>query len=304
MSPPHVLLALAIATVWGVNFVVMKVALLTLPPFFFAFLRFACAALPLVFFYRPPAVRWRLLACYAGTQFACQYGFLFVGLKLGMPAGLSSAVIQLQAFFTIALAIPMLGARPRGAQLLASAIALSGMAVIAWHVEDRATMTGFVLVILAALSWGVGNIYTKRIAIEIERDGLAVDTMAIVAWASLVAALPLLALSLVFEGPASIVAGVAGSDWRAAGAVLFNGYVVTTFGFGAWTLLMRRYAPATVAPFALLVPIAGMGSAALLLDETLHGWAVVAGTLVILGLAINQYAGLATAATSATPRSS
>ena len=33
----------------------------------------------------------------------CQFGLLFLGMKLGMPAGLSSLVIQLQVFFTIGL---------------------------------------------------------------------------------------------------------------------------------------------------------------------------------------------------------
>ena len=293
MSLPHVLLALGIALAWGTNFVVMKVALGTLPPFLFAFLRFAFAALPLVFFYRRPAVPWRLLWSYALAQFACQYAFLFVGLKLGMPAGLSSAVIQLQVFFTIALAAAMMGEVPRRLQLLAAAIALAGIGVVAWHVEGRATLVGLGLVVAAALSWGFGNVYTKRIAAALARDGLPLDVMAVVAWASLLAMAPLLALTVVFEGPATIATALGRVDWRGVGAVLFNAYVVTTFGFGAWSYLLGRYPTATVAPFALLIPVAGIGSAALLLGEPLHGWTLIAGALVVGGLALNQYAGLA-----------
>ena len=304
MSLPHLAMAVAIAIVWGVNFVFMKVALKTLPPFLFAFLRFAFAAVPLVFLYRRPAVPWRLLVLYASTQFALQYAFLFVGLKLGMPAGLSSAVIQLQAFFTIGLAIAMLGDVPRRGQLWASALALSGMAIIAWHVDGGATLLGLLLVVMAALSWGFGNVFTKRIAASGEAMGRPIDVMALVAWGSLIASPPLLALSLVFEGPARIVTSLAHLDWRPVAAVLFNAYGVTTFGFGAWSFLIRRYSTAMVAPFALLVPIAGMGSAALLLDEALHGWALAAGALVVAGLAVNQASGRRVTISAATPRSS
>jgi O-acetylserine/cysteine efflux transporter len=290
MSLPHILLALAIALVWGVNFVVMKVGLETLPPFFFASLRFTCAAIPLVFFYRRPAVPWRLLWGYAIAQFTCQFGFLFMGLQLGMPAGLASAVIQLQAFFTIGLAALMLGEVPRRAQLLASAVAMAGMGVIAWHIEGRATLIGLLLVVCAAVAWAFGNIFTKRIAAAAQATGKPVDVMQIVAWASLLATPPLFALSLAFEGPAAMREALGRADWRSVCAVLVNGYVVTTFGFGAWSFLMRRYATAVIAPFALLIPIVGMASGAWMLDEALRGWMIAAGALVVAGLAINQIA--------------
>jgi O-acetylserine/cysteine efflux transporter len=290
MTTPHVLLALAIAFVWGVNFVAMKAGLATLPPFFFAFLRFAFAAFPLVFFYRRPAIPWRLLWGYAIVQFTCQYAFLFWGLKLGMPAGLSSAVIQLQAFFTIGLAAWLMREFPRKLQLFAIALAFAGMALIAWHVEGRATLIGFVLVMLAGLSWAFGNILTRRIGLVANAAGEPINPMQIVAWGSLLAMIPLAMLTLVFEGPDAIRQALAAADWRSAGAVLFNAYVVTTFGFGAWSYLMQRYSATMVAPFALLVPIAGMASAALLIDEPLHGWTLGAAALVIAGLVINQSA--------------
>jgi O-acetylserine/cysteine efflux transporter len=292
MSPLHILLALAVVTVWGVNFVVMKIGLEVLPPVFFSFLRFACAAFPLVLFYRRPSIPWRLLWSYALAQFAIQYALLFLGLQLGMPAGLSSIVVQLQAFFTMALAVPMLHEKPRIAQLYGALVALGGMAVVAWHIEAATTLIGLVLVIGAGLSWGFGNVFTKRIALTAQAAGTPIQVMQIVAWGSLLAMPPLLAVSLLFEGPAAIGAAMTRVDWRTIGAVLFNGYVSTTFGFGAWSLLMRRYPTATVAPFPLLVPVAGMASAALLLGEPLHGWAIAAGLMVLTGLAINQFWGM------------
>ncbi|MGI9024728.1 MAG: EamA family transporter [Burkholderiaceae bacterium] len=289
MKPADIFLTLAVVVIWGANFVVMKIGLDVLPPLLFTFLRFLLAAVPLVFFVRRPAVPLRLIAAYGITQFAIQFALLFGGMKLGMPAGLSSLVIQLQAFFTIGLAALMLAERPRAAQLVGAAIALAGMGLVAIHIESRTTLIGLAMVIAAGVSWAFGNIYTKRIALYAQASGVKVEALQIVAWGSLVAVPPLALLSLVVEGPALIHHALIAIDWRIAAAVLFNSYATTIFGFGAWSVLMRRYPTATVAPFTLLAPIVGMGSATLFLGETMHWWAIAAGLLVLAGLSINQF---------------
>ena len=291
MKPADILLALAVVVIWGVNFVVMKAGLEVLPPLLFTFLRFACAALPLVFFVRRPAVPLSLIAAYGLAQFAIQFALLFGGMKLGMPAGLSSLVIQLQAFFTIVLAAAMLGERPRTRQLVGAAVALAGMGLVAWHIESRTTLIGLAMVIGAAVAWAFGTIYTKRIALSAQAQKVRVDALQIVVWGSLVALPPLAILSFAIEGPAVIATALAAIDWRIAAAVLFNAYVTTIFGFGAWSVLMRRYPTATVAPFTLLVPVAGMLSATLALGEAMQWWKLVAGGMVLCGLAINQSGG-------------
>ena len=290
MSLSHVLLTLAVVVIWGANFIVMKAGLEVLPPLLFTFLRFLFAALPLAFFVRRPAVALRLIAAYGLTQFAIQFALLFGGMKLGMPAGLSSLVIQLQAFFTIGLAALMLGERPRVVQLVGAAIALAGMGLVAIHIESKTTLIGLTMVIAAGLSWAFGNIYTKRIALSAQASGAKVEALQIVAWGSLVAVPPLALMSLIVEGPETIRHALIAIDWRIAAAVLFNAYATTIFGFGAWSVLMRRYPTATVAPFTLLVPIVGMGSASIFLGETMHWWTIAAGVLVLAGLAINQFA--------------
>lgn len=290
MKPSDVLLALLVVLIWGFNFVVIKVGLQGLPPVLFTALRFACAALPMAFFIRRPAVPLRLLAGYAGFQFALQFTLLFSGMQFGFPPGLASLVIQLQAFFTIGLAVLVLGERPLVPQIAGALIAFSGMAVVALHLEAHATMVGFLMVIAAGFSWGVGNIVTKRIG--------KVDALALVVWGSLLAAPPLLVASLVLEGPAAIATALVEMNWLSAGAVLFQAYPTTILGFGIWSMLMRRYPAATIAPFTLLVPVAGMLSAAWVLGEPLQWWKIAAGMLVLAGLALNQFGARMMTATS------
>jgi O-acetylserine/cysteine efflux transporter len=282
MKPFDILAALLIVVIWGFNFVVIKIGLQGLPPILFTAMRFLFAALPIVFFIKRPNVPWHLLAGYAAFQFAIQFTLLFSGMKLGFSPGLSSLVIQLQAFFTIGLAVLLLGERPHIAQVLGAVIAFSGMALVAWHLEAQSTVFGFSLVVIAALSWGIGNIFTKKIG--------KVDALALVVWGSLMAAPPLLLASYAIEGPVAIMAALQHINWLSLGAVLFQAYPTTILGFGIWSLLMRRYPAATVAPFTLLVPVVGMVSAAIVLDEPLQWWKIAAGLLVLTGLTLNQFA--------------
>lgn len=281
MSLTDILVALAVVTIWGVNFVVIKIGLSGLPPVLFTALRFLCAAVPLVFFVPRPRAAWRLVAAYGLLQFALQFTLLFTGIKMGLPAGLASLVIQLQAFFTIGLAVLMLGERPRGFQLAGALVAFAGMGLVAFKLEGHATLAGFLLVVAAGLCWACANITTRKIG--------QVNALSLVVWGSLVSTPPLFLASLLMEGVAAWRQAAAGFSLVTLGAVLFNAWPNTILGFGVWSMLIRRYAAATVAPFTLLVPVAGMASAAIVLGEPLQWWKVAAGLLVLSGLALNQF---------------
>lgn len=281
MKPFDIFLALIVATTWGINFVVIKIGLQGLPPILFTALRFAFAAIPLIFFIKRPSVPLSLLFGYGIFQFALQFTLLFSGIKLGMPAGLASLVIQVQAFFTIGLAVAMLGERPRMNQLLGAGIAFSGMALVAANLQAHSTLIGFLMVLTGGLCWGIANIFSKKIG--------PADPLALVVWGSLLSVPPLLAASLLFEGAAAWAASARQLNWVSVAAVLFQSYPNTIFGYGIWAMLMRKYPTAAIAPFSLLVPVAGMISAAIVLHEPLHWWAIVAGVLVIIGLLTNQF---------------
>lgn len=284
MTAADILVALAVVTIWGVNFVVIKLGLRDLPPILFTALRFLFAAVPLVFFVPRPRVAWQLVAAYGMFQFALQFTLLFTGIKLGLPAGLASLVIQLQAFFTIGLAVPLLGERPRLVQLAGALVALAGMALVALHLQGQATLAGFVLVVLAGLCWALANIATRKMG--------QVSALSLVVWGALLAAPPLLLASWLAEGEAAWRLAAARFSLGTLGAVLFQSYPNTIVGFGVWSMLIRRYAAATVAPFSLLVPVAGMLGAAIVLGEPLQWWKIAAGALVLGGLALNQFGAL------------
>ncbi|MDB5962076.1 MAG: eamA-like transporter family protein [Massilia sp.] len=286
MTLRDILTALAVVVIWGVNFVVIKLGLRDLPPMLFSALRFGFAALPLVFFIKPPRTSVKLVLIFGMFQFAIQFTLLFTGIKLGLPAGLASLVVQLQAFFTIGLAVLLLGERPKVLQLVGALVALGGMGVVAANLEARATLIGFALVVLAGLSWAVANIASKQMG-----KAAPISALSLMVWASVAATPPLLLASWLFEGAAAWRLAAHNFSWHTLWAVLFQAYPNTLLGFGIWSMLMRKYPTATIAPFSLLVPVAGMLSAALVLGESLQWWKIAAGLMVLGGLALNQFGG-------------
>lgn len=279
LTQRHGLLALAVVAVWGTNFVVIKLALAHLPPLLFATLRFTLAAFPGVYLLRRPKVPLALLAAYGVLIGVGQFGLLFIAINGRIAPGLASLVIQSQVFFTIGMALWLSGERLRPVQIVALGLGAAGIAVIAVNTGGATSLVGIGLVLGAALSWASGNM--------IQRRSVGVDMLAYVVWASLFAVPPLFLLSLAVEGAPAMIAGVHDAGLTTWAAVAWQAVGNTMFGYGAWGFLLTRYPAATVAPWSLLVPVFGMGTAAWALSETLPGWKLAAGALIIGGLALN-----------------
>ena len=275
----HFLLALAVVAVWGINFVVIKFALGALPPLLMATLSFGLVLLPGLFFCARPAVPLGNLALYGFLIGFGQFGLLYVAMNGHISPGLASLVIQLQVFFTIALAMRMSGERVRRYQWLALLLAAGGIVVIVLHTDGSTTPLGLFLVLLAALAWAGGNIAAKQ--------GAPANMLAYVVWSSAFAIAPLFALSLAIEGWDAVAAALRTADGAAWAAVVWQAWGNSLFGYAAWGWLLARHPAATITPMALLVPVFGMGAAALWLDESLPGWKLAAAALVLAGLAIN-----------------
>jgi O-acetylserine/cysteine efflux transporter len=279
MPPRHIALAIAVAIVWGVNFVPMRWVVEEMPPLMATSLRYALAAFPAVLFVPRPKVGLRLLLAYGLVIGVCQFGLLFVALRLGMPAGLASIVMQLQAFFTVLLAVALFGERLSASTIAGGLIALAGMMAIGAERVGNAAVVPFAITVAAALFWGLGNILSKRAG--------RVDMLGFVVWSSLVPPIPLLLLSLLIEGPAAIAAAAGHVSWRSVGSLLFMAYGATIFGYGVWGMLLNRHAASAVSGFSLLIPVAGLVSAALILGETVSPLEIAGSLLVLVGLVVN-----------------
>lgn len=287
MSRKDGLLALLVVVVWGLNFVVIKVGLHNMPPLMLAGLRFLLVAFPAIFFVARPKIPLSLLLGYGLTISFGQFAFLFSAIKFGMPAGLASLVLQAQAFFTIILGAFAFGERLQGKQLVGIALAVFGVLVLieASLNGQHVGMLGFMLTLAAALSWACGNIFNKKTMLHTSRPAV----MSLVVWSALIPIVPFSLASLLLDGPTQITQSLVAIDLTTILSLVYLAFVATIVGYGIWGSLLGRYETWRVAPLSLLVPVVGLASAAVLLDEMLSGLQLLGALLIMAGLYINVF---------------
>lgn len=272
----HRALAVLVAAVWGVNFVVIDLGLRDVPPLVLTALRFLACAVPLVFLVPRPTSRLRYVVAYGVALGVLKFGLLFTAMAHGMPAGLASLVSQAQALFSVLLAATVLGERVRPVQAAGVAVATGGIALLAAGRGEHAALAGFLLTLGAALAWSAANV--------IVRLGGERRPLSLLAYSSLVPPLPLLGLSGLLDGPAETLRAVRSLSAGNLLIVAFIAYAATLFGFGLWNRLIAEHGVAKVAPFSLLVPVFGLATAAAVLGEALTPPVAGASAVVLLGL--------------------
>ncbi|MGW4353739.1 EamA family transporter [Nocardia sp. NPDC004582] len=277
------LLGLGVVVLWGLNFLAIHVGLEHFPPFFFAGLRFAVIAIPVLIFVPRPRVPWKWLLLYGIGFGILQFAFLFTALRAGMPTGLSSLVLQSSAPFTVLLGAVFLRERLRGIQLAGIAVAMAGMAIIGWDRAQHAVLLPLLLTLLGGLGWAFGNIGSRLAAASSEN----VKPLHLTLWMAVVPPIPMFALSALTEGASTgwndLIASFSATGWPAFAALAYIVALGTIAGSGLWTYLMSRYPASTVAPLSLAVPVVGIAASWAFLRETPSALSLVGALIVIAG---------------------
>ena len=288
MNIRHSALAVLVAVLWGLNFVAIDFGLhpasgngsngsggaADVPPLLFVAIRFVLVVFPCIFFVRKPDVSWKAIIGVGLFMSAGQFGLLYLGMALGMPAGLASLVLQAQVLLTVLLAARFLGERPSKRQLTGVVLGVAGLALVAVGRSLVAPVVPLMIVLAAALSWAAGNI--------IARKAKAASGLGLVVWSGAVVPLPLAGLSLIVDGPAAVVGTLTNLQPATILSALYTAIFASLVGYGIWNRLLSLYPSSAVVPFTLLVPAVGMTAAWLLISEV-PTTAELAGGLLLLG---------------------
>jgi len=276
----HRLLAAFVAALWGGNFLAIHVGLEHFPPLFLAGLRMLVLAIPTLLFVPRPDVPLKWLVGYGLGFGTIQFLFLFVAMDVGMPAGLASLVLQASAPFTVVLGALFLRERLSPRQVVGIVLAVFGLGAIAITRAQSAAVLPVLLTLCGALGWAFGNLCSRLAAPP--------KPMHLTLWMCVIPPIPLLAASMLTEGP--------GAGWTALGAafsvdglpglgaLVYLSVFATVVGSGIWTWLMRRYPAGVVAPYSLLVPVVGIALAAVALGERPTVTELVAGAVIVGGV--------------------
>ncbi|WP_426201220.1 EamA family transporter [Pseudomonas sp. TWP3-1] len=281
MKARHLLLAIAITAIWGINFSVIKLGLTTVDPFILAGIRFTLCALPAILFIPKPDVQWRYIIGYGLVFGIGLWGVVNLGIKSGLSAGIASLVLQFSAFFTILLGSWVFKERISRFQYAGMALALCGLLSILSIVDGTVTTLGLSLVLLGAVAWSAANVINKK--------ARTTEVFAFLVWSSAFSPIPLFALDYAVNGTTGYSALVSQLDYRAVLSILFQVYPNTLFGYWVWNSLLKQYPVSTVAPLSLLVPVFGLLGSVVIFDEQLSLNKIIAVVLIVSGLGVGLY---------------
>lgn len=181
--------------------------------------------------------------------------------------------------FTVLFSATLLREAPSAWQAAGIVIALGGLALAGFERMGALDGAGLVLVVMAALFWGLGNVVIKRLG-----KGVEVDGFRLVLWMSLVPPIPNFLLSAwLEEGQLGHLASLSGSG---VVALAYTAFASTLFGWGAWAWLLRRYSAPQVAPFSLLVPVLALAMSVAWMGEEFSLPLAMASALLLAGVGV------------------
>ncbi len=269
--------ALAVVIIWGLNFIFMKFALRDFTPFQMGAARYVFAVFPLIFFIKRPNMDVKWLLYYGLFQGVGQFGFLFVGLKLGMTAALASVLMQTQVFFTAIFGFVLLKEKPSRSLQIGLLLAAAGLACFAINYiapqvinTSATTLIGLIFCVLGASMWSASNIVVRKAQQSLTKD-TSFDAVAFLVWSSVVPIVPFIALTLLLDPEPTRWRWLA-APWSSWLSVAFLGWVATIIAYAMWTQLLKRHPANRVAPFSLGVPVVGITAGMLILGEQITTW--------------------------------
>lgn len=275
------------AFAWGLNWPVLKFLMADWPPFTFRVLgAVGAVALLLLVAWRqrdpllPPRGCWGRLAV-AGVLNVTSWGGMAPLALMWLDAAEAAILAYTMPVWAMLMAWPVLGERPSAPRLLGLACGLSGIALLMAEPFMAAMATGgapwtatklpgLVVILLTALMFAAGAVFTKRYPIEMAPMPLA-------AWQIILGMIPVAGMAWALE-PRIALSDITPLGW---GCIVYVGLIAQALAYLAWFRALRRLPASTATIGSLLAPVIGVLGSGIILGERL-GWRHAAALLLVL----------------------
>jgi O-acetylserine/cysteine efflux transporter len=275
LKPVDILIAISVAIIWGMGFVIAKAGMAHFSPILLMALRFSLTAACLLCFFRPPPGILKQLFWISLISAALQYSLTFNGVR-GIDASTAALLVQLEVPFGLIMAWLVFGERIRPLQALGILISFGGAVLIVGEPRLAGDLIYAFMVIGGAFTWAVGQIMIKKLG--------NIGGFRLLSGVALFAAPQLFITSWLFEqDQLEQITTASISAWA---AVIYLGLVMTALGYGLWYRLLGHYSVNQVMPFLLLLPVTSVFGGIFFLDESLTIKIALGGCLTIVGVAM------------------
>ncbi len=287
LKTPHITRAQLIALVgltlmWGINWPMMKIAVLELPPLYVRGITMGLAALWLMFYFRTRGLRlwpatpreWRDIVLLGIPNIFLWHTLSILGV-LALPSGRASILGFMFPVWTVALGVLFMGQQLNKRIVIALIAALLGIGLLISHelTALQGRPMGIVWMELGAISWAVGTLWMRRISFTMPVQSLTV-------WMMLLSSPVILLLASATETwPTWDISPMA---W---GSLVYAVFVNYGFAQIIWFGMARDLPPATSAMSIMAVPVTGTLFATFMVGEWPHWQDYVAMVCVVTAIA-------------------
>ena len=272
-----ILAAILVAICWGGNYTVTKFALMEFTPFLALLVRFVGVALVLApFALRLPRPRMRDMFVISFLLIVLQFAFLFTSINMGLSIASVVIASQLGVPFACLMAAIFFKDFLGPWRSFGLMIAFLGVMIVAGTPDAASHWVAFLFAIVASLSWSGANLYLKQMKTP--------PMVSLLFWPALFSLPQLLLISYVMEdGQIAHIEQASLRAWLCLGySLVFSSLV----GYGLWNWLITKFPMSQVMPYALLMPVAGMGIGMVTFHEPLTTQVLLGGILTIVGVGI------------------
>ncbi len=283
--PPawKILLAFAmIYFVWGSTFLAIRVGVHEVPPFLLAAMRFFTAGLVMYAWLRlkgtpaPTRREWVAASALGALIFVVDYGCLFWA-EQRVPSGIAAVVLATIPVFITLMEIIFLRTQRLTFRLgLALIVGLCGVAVLMNHSfslgEVPVNRTGVLALLVAAVTWSIATIFTRRLPLPASKP-MSAATQMLTGGALLFV---LTALTGEFTG--FRLQAISGRAWFALVYLIIAGSII---GYTAYVWLLHYESPTKVGTYAYVNPVVAVALGYFVGGEAV-GARTLLGTLLVL----------------------
>jgi len=284
VNSKHVVMAFSIVVLWGLNFVALKIAVLSMPPIFLAGLRFFLISIPWIFFVEKPKVSKRQFITLPITLGVLQYSLLYYGMSTGLSAGLSAVILQTQSFFTVIMSTILIKEKPKLNEILGLLIGALGVIILLINNDGDFKIEAVLIIFAAAISWGIANIQLKNLG--------NINMVSFLIWISPFAAILLFIISFILEYDSILNIDFSNIEINVFLSIFYTAYLSTVIGFTMWQYLLNKYKSVQITPYGLLVPVTGSIFGYIILSEVLEIYQIISGIIIIIGLMVISMRGI------------
>lgn len=280
----RIALILAIGLFWGGNWPAVKVVLFELPPITLRAIGFTTGAVVLLAWawakglrLRVPAVEMPWLAA-TGLLNILAFNLCTAFAQLMMPTSRAAIIAFTMPVWATLLAGPLLGERPGARQVTGLLLGLGGLLVLLGPEALRAggdSLSGPLLVLVAAIAWALGTVLMKR------RGIWTSHVIVVTGWQYVLSALPMIVLAAALEyapGPASWHL----PTWLGLGYHLIFAICIAQM---LWFVMVNRLTVGQSTIATLVIPVVGVGGSILILGDPLTARVLIALALVVSAVA-------------------